>query len=76
MPTGRSRRRCGSTPNSWEVNKEAARLLNRRGKMREAIPYFEKAASLMESDYHSTGMLQTCYAAIGDRRRRAAVGPR
>jgi len=53
-------------PDSWEVNKEAARLLNRRGKMREAIPYFEKAASLMDTDYHSTGMLQTCYAAIGD----------
>jgi adenylate cyclase len=53
-------------PDSWEVNKEAARLLNRRGKMREAIPYFEKAASLMDSDYHSTGMLQTCYAAVGD----------
>ena len=53
-------------PDSWEVNKEAARLLNRRGKMREAIPYFEKAASLMESDYHSPGMLQTCYAAIDD----------
>jgi adenylate cyclase len=53
-------------PDSWEVNKEAARLLNRRGKMREAIPYFEKAASLMESDYHSTGMLQTCYGALDD----------
>ena len=53
-------------PDSWEVNKEAARLLNRSGKMREAIPFFEKAASLMDSDYHSTGMLQTCYAAIGD----------
>jgi adenylate cyclase len=53
-------------PESWEVNKEAARLLSRAGKMREAIPYFEKAASLMESDYHSTGMLGTCYGAIGD----------
>ncbi|MEO6114152.1 MAG: TIR domain-containing protein [Sphingomicrobium sp.] len=53
-------------PESWEVNKEAARLLSRRGKMREAIPYFEKAASLMDSDYHSTGMLQTCYAAVDD----------
>ena len=53
-------------PDSWEVNKEAARLLNRRGKMREAIPYFEKAASLMDTDYHSTGMLQTCYAAVDD----------
>ncbi|MEO8547430.1 MAG: TIR domain-containing protein [Sphingomicrobium sp.] len=51
---------------SWEVNKEAARLLNRRGRMRDAIPYFEKAASLMESDYHSTGMLQTCYGALDD----------
>jgi adenylate cyclase len=54
-------------PESWEVNKEAARLLSRSGKMREAIPYFEKAASLMESDFHSTGMLETCYGAIGDR---------
>ena len=53
-------------PDSWEVNKEAARLLNRRGKMREAIPYFEKAASLMDSDYHSAGMLTTCYGAVGD----------
>jgi len=52
-------------PDSWEVNKEAARLLNRSGKMREAIPYFEKAASLVDTDYHSSGMLQTCYAAIG-----------
>jgi len=54
-------------PESWEVNKEAARLLFRQGKMREAIPYFEKAAALMESDYHAPGMLQTCYGAIGDR---------
>ena len=53
-------------PESWEVNKEAARLRNWRGKMREAIPFFEKAASLMDSDYHSSGMLQTCYNAIGD----------
>ena len=54
-------------PESWEVNKEAARLLSRSGKMREAIPYFEKAASLMESDFHSTGMLETCYGAIDDK---------
>ena len=53
-------------PDSWEVNKEAARLLNRTGKMREAIPYFEKASSLVDTDYHSSGMLQTCYAAVGD----------
>ena len=54
-------------PESWEANKEAARLLSRGGKMREAISYFEKAATLMESDFHSTGMLETCYGAIGDK---------
>jgi adenylate cyclase len=53
-------------PDSWEVNKEAARLLSRAGKMREAIPYFEKAAAVVDTDYHSTGMLQTCYTAIDD----------
>jgi len=53
-------------PESWEVNKEAARLLSRGGKMREAIPYYEKAALLAESDFQSTGMLGTCYAAVGD----------
>jgi adenylate cyclase len=53
-------------PESWEVNKEAARLLSRSGQMREAIPYFETAASVVESDYHSTGLLETCYAAVGD----------
>ncbi len=34
--------------------------------MRDAIPYYEKAASLMEGDYHSAGMLQACFAAIND----------
>ena len=53
-------------PDSWEVNKEAARLLSRSGKMREAIPFFEKAAALVDTDYHSSGMLQTCYAAVDD----------
>jgi len=53
-------------PESWEVNKEAARLLSRGGKMREAIPYYEKSASLAESDFQSTGMLGTCYAAVRD----------
>ena len=53
-------------PESWEVNKEAARLLSRGGKMAEAIPYYEKAASLAETDFQATGMLGTCYAAVGD----------
>lgn len=56
----------GLAPNSWEVNKEAARLLFRRGDMAGAVPYFEKAAQLMDSDYHAPGMLQTCYGALRD----------
>ena len=49
-------------------------ILSRSGKMREAIPYFEKAVSLADSDYYSSGMLATCYAAVGNKEglRRAA----
>jgi adenylate cyclase len=50
-----------SDPESWEVNREAARLMFRQGKIAEAIPYFEKAASLVDSDWHNAGMLMTCY---------------
>ena len=54
-------------PESWEVNRETARMLFRHGHIREAIPHFEKAASLMESDWHNPSMLITCYNAIGDK---------
>ena len=52
--------------NSWEVNREAARLMFRRSRMEDAIRYWERAAQLMESDFHSTLMLQTCYLDVGD----------
>jgi adenylate cyclase len=48
-------------PESWEVNREAARIMFRAGRMPEAIRYFEKAAELMTGDFHSPGMLMTCY---------------
>jgi adenylate cyclase len=53
-------------PDSWEVNKEAAFLTFRQGRIEDAIPYFEKAAALMDTDYHDSGMLITCYDAMGD----------
>jgi adenylate cyclase len=53
-------------PESWEVNREAARMLFRHGHMREAVPYFEKAVSLSDTDWHNALMLITCYQAIGD----------
>ena len=53
-------------PDSWEVNREAARLMFRRDKMGEAIRYFEKASQLMDTDFHSCLMLQTCYLGTND----------
>ncbi|HJP67963.1 MAG TPA: TIR domain-containing protein [Sphingomicrobium sp.] len=53
-------------PDSWEVNREIARMLFRHGRIRDAIPFFEKAASLMESDWSNPMMLITCYDSIGD----------
>jgi adenylate cyclase len=56
------------------VNREAARLLFRQGRVPDAIPFFEKAVSLMDWDWHNAFMLITCYREVGDpeRRKRAA----
>ena len=61
-------------PESWEVNREAARLLFRQHRISDAIPFFERAASLVEWDWNNAGMLVTCYRETGDldQRRRAA----
>ena len=53
-------------PESWETNKEAALLFLRNGRFAEAIPHFAKAASLVETDYHSAGLQVTCYKGLGD----------
>jgi adenylate cyclase len=53
-------------PESFEANKEAGRLRFRQRHIEEALAHFSKAASLMDGDYHDTGMLITCYQALGD----------
>ena len=53
-------------PDSWEVNREAGRMLYRHGHLREAIPYFDKAASMNDTDWHNAFMLITCYEVIGE----------
>lgn len=53
-------------PESYEVNYAAARFSYAIRKIPEAIRYFEKAASLMESDFGSVGMLMSCYESIRD----------
>lgn len=52
-------------PDSWEVNKEAARMLYRQRRIEEATRHFEKATEVMETDFHAWGMLFTCYHAQG-----------
>jgi adenylate cyclase len=53
-------------PDSWEANRELAAFLYRHARTAEAIPYFEKAASLMDSDTSSSAMLMSCYQAAGN----------
>jgi adenylate cyclase len=57
-------------PESWEVNREAARMMFRQGRIKEAIPFFEKAASLVDTDWHNPSMLVSCYNALDDAKNR------
>ena len=54
-------------PDSWEANREAARMLFRHGHVGEAIPFFEKAGSLIDSDWHNPMMVVGCYRSIGEK---------
>jgi adenylate cyclase len=53
-------------PESWEVNKEAARIYYRQGRLSDATRYLERATTLSDSDFHSRGMLSALYLANGD----------
>ncbi len=53
-------------PESWDVNREAGFIAFRQGRMKDAFDYFEKAASLMETDYRSAGMMCSCAKGLGD----------
>src|SRR5213080_2167436 len=53
-------------PESHQVNKCAALLRFRQQRLKESVPYFEKAVALEEGDFGSAGMLITCYTALGN----------
>ena len=53
-------------PESWEVNKECGHMIFRQGRIKDAIPHFEKACALMDGDFHDGAMLVTCYHSLGD----------
>ena len=54
-------------PESWEVNKEAARLFYRQRKIDRAIHHLTKATELVEADFHGWGMLAACHTAQDNR---------
>ena len=54
-------------PKSFEVQKEVARHAFLNGNFDAAITHYENALAMMDDDYHSAGMLVTCYHAKGDR---------
>jgi adenylate cyclase len=56
-------------PESWEVNREAGRMLFRHGHVCDAIPFFAKAAALNDTDWQNAGMLITSYLGTGDEAR-------
>ena len=53
-------------PDSYEVNRSAACLRFRQRRVADAVLYFEKARTLLESDLNSASMLLSCYRALGD----------
>ena len=53
-------------PESYEVNRAAAYLRFRQQRLDDAIRYYEKSMSLMDTDLNSGSMLLTCYNAVGN----------
>jgi adenylate cyclase len=51
-------------PDSWEVNKEAARVAMRHRRWADAVAHLEKAVEQMESDGHAWGRLVTLHHAL------------
>jgi len=54
------------SPDSWEVNKEAARLFYRQRRIGDAAFHLERATRIVEADFHGWGMLFACYLAKDD----------
>lgn len=53
-------------PEAWEVIREAARAFYNQNRFADAIPHFEKALAMLESDYSAWQMLASARKAVGD----------
>jgi len=56
----------GLGADSWSVNKEAGRFFLSRRDVPAATRHYEKAAELVETDFHGWAMLASCYLALGE----------
>jgi adenylate cyclase len=54
-------------PESYEANRTMATWYYTSRRLGEAIPYYEKAATIIENDYMTSGMVISCYNAIGNK---------
>ncbi|HEV8256834.1 MAG TPA: adenylate/guanylate cyclase domain-containing protein, partial [Casimicrobiaceae bacterium] len=54
-------------PESYDVNLAAGMLYYVLRRLGEAILHFERAATIVETDFRSAGMLISCHATIGDK---------
>ena len=64
------RRGLEMDPNSWELNREAARQMMQLRRVEEAASHYILAASLDENDFHSAMMLTTCFDSMGQKERK------
>ena len=51
-------------PDAWEVIREAGRAFYNQNRFAEAVPYFERALALVETDYSAWQMLASAYKAL------------
>jgi adenylate cyclase len=63
-------------PESYDVNIAAGQLYYVLRRFDEAILHFDRAATIVETDFRSAGMLVSCYTAIGDKEGRRPVAQR
>ena len=49
---------------SWEANREAARIYYFERRFEEAARHYEKAVALLDTDFHSWAMLSSTYGAL------------
>jgi adenylate cyclase len=53
-------------PDAWEVIREAGRTFYNANRFAEAVPYFEQALAMVESDYSAWQMLASACKVLGD----------